>query len=182
MTKFMLPVGRIVQGGPTFRQDKDMQGRSIPNYFMAVACPKGDCQEVLHVISQATKPMNGFARVVEDEDLVWRVEAEDGDLPANQGKEGFAGCFIFKLNTFIGPMQCYDRECRPINPKLVKRGYFVQVVGTCVANTAGVYLDPDMVQMVCYGPEIMSDPTAAELPNYTIRHHPFIGHYIARVK
>jgi hypothetical protein len=97
--------------------------------------------------------------------FAWKVD--DGDTPDHRSKEGYAGCYIFKFSTTLGIPQCFDRENRPMDPALIKRGYYAEVFATCAPNelpdiNAGVYLNPDMVRFAAYGPEIASGPTVEE--------------------
>lgn len=171
---FRLPPGRIVSGSPTFLQTKDYYGKpkEKPNIFFAVAVPKAYCNEAMGLMFQealgfyhadpriAPEISKGLAGK-----FAWKID--DGDAPDNVKKEGYAGCYVFKFSTTLGVPSCFDRENRPMDPATIKRGYFVEVFVTAAPNelhdqNAGLFLNPNMVRFVAFGPEIMSGPTPEE--------------------
>jgi hypothetical protein len=171
--KMYLPAGRIVQGSPTFKQDKDPQGRpkEKPNWFLAVAVPKTD-PEVGGIINQIMQiAWAGYQSAPQVLEMIkpglagpfhWKIE--DGDGSKAQGKEGYAGCWVFKLSTSLGVISCCNAQNQLIDPSLVKCGYCVDVgisvdINKNVDSTAGVYLNPEMVRLLGYLPEIQSGPT-----------------------
>lgn len=175
--RFVLSGGRIVQGSPTFKQERDPQGRvkDKPNWYMAVAVPKThlSAQAALNTIMQVA--WTGYQSAPQIQQQIqagftgafkWKIE--DGDAPDNAGKEGFAGCWIFKFSTTLGIPPCVDMRYQPIDPGSIRTGYYVDVAVSCSVNgnldhTAGVYLNPDMVLATGQGQEIQIGPSAAQL-------------------
>ncbi len=104
---------------------------------------------------------------------VFTFKVKDGDGvdrngKSNADKEGFAGHWVVSFASSYAP-----KIVRPNNgswetltdPASVKRGYYVRVAGSVSgndsANTPGVYMNLDMVELVGYGPEIVGGPDAA---------------------
>lgn len=177
-TPFFLPPGRVVQGSLYDLQTKDQQGRprDKPTIFFAVAVPKTDpgVAEVLSIINTtAWEHYKNIPHIAEQLKLglgavnfAWKVE--DGDAVKNNGREGFAGCWVFRFSTSIYPVKTGDSNGNPIDPAMIKRGYYVDVVGNCAANeltdkNAGVYLNPNGVRLLGYGQEIQDGPTVGQM-------------------
>jgi hypothetical protein len=177
---FNLPLSRIVSGSPTFKQEKDMQGnlKKVPNWWMMVATPKdphnnqGPVNVALGTIMgcaaagyQAYPDISARLRNGLAGGFKWKIE--DGDSPENVGKEGCAGCWLFKFSTTFGAMQCCDANGTPIDPALVKTGYYVEMNCSVDINgnkdhTAGVYLNPVWVRLVATATEIRSGVSPQE--------------------
>jgi hypothetical protein len=174
--KFNLPPGRIVSGSPTFKQDKDLQGKpkEHPSWFMAVGVPKNSpgVDDVINLIRNVAA--GGYAQnaaIMQRINLGlrggFRWKIDDGDNPEdpkNRGKEGWAGCWIFKFSTSLGVMNCCNAQNQQIDPALVKTGYWVDVQGSTAINgntdhTAGIYLNPGWVRLLWFGQEISSGPS-----------------------
>lgn len=175
---FFLPPGRVVQGSLFELQTKDQQGRERekPNIFFAVAVPKTDPEvaAVLSIINQTAYTYYQNIPHIKEQllqglnapNFAWKVD--DGDSTKNAGREGFAGCWIFRFSTSIFPVRTADSQNNPIDPSMIKRGYYVDVGGNCAANeltdkNAGVYLNPNAVRLLGYGKEISEGPTAAQV-------------------
>ena len=113
---FYIPPSRVVAGSPTFKQDKDTKGKlkEKPNWFIALAVPKSDPQGVaaINVIIQtalagyanhqptlrrihASLVNGGFNPDIPGA-FRWKIEDGDGE---KRSREGYAGCWIFKLST-----------------------------------------------------------------------------------
>lgn len=186
-TNFTLPPGRIISGSPTFKQEKDMSGRlkEKPNFWMAVAVPKTSpgVAEVMGLLFQIAQ--SGYAanqqvlqRISQGlgDQFSWKID--DGDSQKWQGKEGAAGCYIFKFSTTLGIMNCCDQNMQQIDAHAVKCGHWVEVSGNADVNgqqdhTAGLYLNPSWVKhFPGYGEEILSGPTPqqafANSPQYQL--------------
>lgn len=189
--RFTLPVGRIVSGSPTFKQTTDPQGRpkAKPNWFMAVAVQKTALWESPNAPQPGVADsnidgaigmlfnhaLNGYASNPQVTAMIqqglnggFRWKIEDGDAPANAGKEGYAGCWIFKFSTTLGVPPCFGPDNTPMAPEDIKCGYWVAVnlsssINGNQDNTAGIYLNPNGVQLVAAGPEIVSGPSAEQM-------------------
>jgi hypothetical protein len=176
-TPINIPPGRLVQGSTTEVETVDRFNNNAPldkpRKYMGIAVPKTD-PTVDHVLGQiyavgvagyqSVAPV--FAEVqkwLATEKFSWKVE--DGDHPDNAGKEGFAGCWIFKFGTtLLDKPACCDANQQPIDPALIKRGYYVDGYATCQINgkmdrTAGVYLNPVGLRLLGPGVEIQSGPS-----------------------
>jgi hypothetical protein len=175
--RFIISGGRIVQGSPTFKQDKDYYGKpkEKPNWFLAVAVPKGhpSASTALNTIMQIA--WNGYQNAPNILQQIqaglggnFRWKVEDGDAPANAGKEGFAGCWVFNLSTSLGVPPCINMNYQPIDPASVRTGHYADVSVGCLVNglldqNAGVYLNPEMIMVTGLGQEIQSGSPAQQL-------------------
>lgn len=110
--------------------------------------------------------------------FAWKIQDGDGNDKNGKSvanKPGFAGHYIFKMATRFQP-SCYhygkyDPSQRIPNPAdVIKPGYFVRVSGTIAGNgvganagqaVPGLYVSPNMIELIAYGQEIVSGPDAA---------------------
>lgn len=176
--QFYLPPGRIVMGDTSTLQTKDQQGRDRehPTIFFGVAVPKTDprVDAILGTINQVAwthyQNMPAIKAQLQQglnaPNFAWKVD--DGDSDKNKDREGFAGCWIFRFATSIHPIKCGDSKDQPIDPSMIKCGYYVDVVGSVAPNglvdkNAGVYLNPNGVRLLGYGKEIQSGPSLGQL-------------------
>jgi hypothetical protein len=174
---FFLPPGRVVMGSLYDLQTKDQQGRERekPNIFFGVAVPKTDPEvaAVLNIINQTawghyqniTHIADQLKQGLDAPNFAWKVE--DGDSKKNAGREGFAGCWVFRFSTSIYPIKTGDSQNNPIDPSTIKCGYYVDIAGNCAPNeltdkNAGVYLNPVVVRLLGYGKEIQQGPSVAQ--------------------
>src|SRR4030067_596320 len=178
--RLILPPGRIVGGTPTFKQDRDLQGRfkDKPNWWMAVAIPNSSpgidecCQQAINCA------MGGYSahpaiqqKIIAGLKGGFAFKIEDGDDPndaKNRGREGYAGCWIWKLSTHLGVPPCIDQRNVPMDPAHIKCGYYVDVAISIECNgntdhTAGIYVNQEMVRLLGFGPEIISGPTPEQV-------------------
>lgn len=176
-TPFFLPPGRIVNGSVYELQTEDQHGKTKekPNIYFGVAVPKTDpgVAEVLQIINQVAYGYYGntalkdqLALGLNAPNFSWKVD--DGDLEKNKGKEGFAGCWVFRFSTSIFPIKTADSQNNPIDPKMVETGYYIDVAGSCAPNelmdkNAGVYLNPNGVRLLGYAPIILQGPSVSQL-------------------
>lgn len=112
---------------------------------------------------------------------------DDGEELAN--KPGFAGNWVFKFATRYAPQLChygkYDPRDRIVNimdatntkivtsvDDIIKKGYFIRVAGTVDGNgvqpgekeaVPGMYLSPNLVELVAFGDVIIGGPDAAAI-------------------
>ncbi len=169
--QFLTPVGRIVMGSIAEGRTTDQQGRPLTTlqgqpktqYFIGLAVPKNSpdwepfWQQIV-AIGQRDWPGGqwntpGFA---------WKVL--DGDTVQNNPH--CAGHYLIKMTSGFAPT-CVDTANNPIDPTIVKRGYWVRcyvgVKGNDNTQKPGVYVNHELIQLVGYGEEIVggTDPNQA---------------------
>lgn len=106
-------------------------------------------------------------------DFAWKVTDGDSQIPNKKGvkpcdREGYAGHWVVAFSSSFAPKVCNaDGSNKMYDPKAIKCGHFVQVLGTVDGNNSpnqpGVYINHDWVAHSGYGEEIHngSDPSAA---------------------
>lgn len=185
---FTTPVGRLLQGDLFVPNTKDMQGNPLTNqngepredYYIAVAFDKQDPGfNDLWSIMQAAAQEGFPGGQSQGANFSWKLI--DGDTAVDRNnkpyseREGFAGHWVVKFSTSFAP-EVYDTNCnRIVDKNAVKRGYYIMIHGSTVANgqvqQPGIYMNYSMVQLVGYGNEIRggADPheTFANRPAYT---------------
>ena len=173
----LTPVGRMVQGNPFEAQTTNMtgqplvdkQGQPRSQYFFAIAIPKTDPEFAamwtkVQTIAQAGFPGGESGLPT----FSWKYT--DGDLPEHKDKEGFPGHHILKCTGGFAP-KVYQLNgsdyVEVIDPAQLKRGFYIRAYITPRANGSaanpGVYLNPSMVEIVGYGPEIIGGPSGQEV-------------------
>lgn len=108
-------------------------------------------------------------------------DGRDTNGENNADKEGFAGHWVLRFSSSM-PFKGYMHpdKTQLENPgQVIKRGYFARVALSSTPNTGetpGIYLNPDMILCVGYGPVIiggkdfdtafkgLNDPTAGYVP------------------
>jgi hypothetical protein len=112
-----------------------------------------------HVLAHAQKFLSD-----PNANFAWKIS--DGDKPNKKGKlnPNAAGCWVFNFQTTL-PIAACDNLNKTIDPALVKRGFYVDVAASLSWNkltddNAGIYLNPDIVRLLGYGPEIFGGPDA----------------------
>ena len=179
--------GRLVQGDcfvgrKTNKQGqplgKDAQGNDKQNFYIGVAIPKTDpwfvneLWPIMNACGKAGYPhlFNTNGECVR-QDFSWKFL--DGDTAIDeQGKpyserEGFAGHYVLRFSSSFAPKVYTARGEQLItDPNMVKRGYYVRVVGSVKDNapsqSPGVYLNMYMIELCGYGPEIVGGPDAQQ--------------------
>lgn len=177
------PVGRFVMGDLFIGSDKDMNGRPRltqdgkpkMTFFIGLAVAKNDpgfapLWQQIAGVAQRDFPDGSDRRA----DFAWKVVDGDAKYP---DKDWARGQWIFRLSSMYPPKVynaanppqqiVYD----PANPQAirahVKRGDFIRVQMSFEGNDdrqkPGIYLNAEMVQVVGFGPEIVSGPSAAEV-------------------
>ena len=157
MTEFLSPVARMVQGGCTLQDKKDMktgqpvrddQGNVIKETFIAIAIRKDDpgLMPFYNLFVQTARAE--FPHLFDAQGqcthqrFAWKIQDGDGRDQNGQSvanKPGFAGHYIFKMTTRFAP-KCfhygkYDVSQQIQNPDdVIKKGYFVRVGGTISGN------------------------------------------------
>jgi hypothetical protein len=176
-----------VKNDPTTNKPKlDDQGQPIKECFIALAIRKDDpglpaFYQAIVQQARADFPtlFDANGNCVHPQ-FAWKIQ--DGDGVDQSGKSvkdkpGFAGHFIFKLGTQFLP-KCYhagkyDPTQMIQNPhEVIKRGYYIRVNlqvrgnGVTVADRTkkpGMFLSPNLVELVAYGEEIVGGPDAAKV-------------------
>jgi hypothetical protein len=186
----LTPVGRLVAGDVFKANTVDPQGRPLtiksgPNagqprteYYFAIAIPKTDPTyntEVLAKLQAAAKA--GFPTMFDANgqcvrpDFAWKVVDGDSNVPNQNNtipstKEGYPGHWVLSFKGGFAP-KAYTKggEAVITDPEQLKRGYYIRVYGSVAANgdmqKPGVFLNPNMVELVGYGDEINSGPDGA---------------------
>ena len=180
------PVGRLISGDPWTKQTTDANNREIPpekqSFWFAVAIEKSapGMNEMLGLMFKAAQAGYGQAPQIMAQinmglaatAFSWKIV--DGDeMRANpttgaqepRWKHG-KGCWVVKFSTTLPIASAKYQNGVPTycDPSEIKRGYFVTVPFSTSANgnmdhTAGVYLNPQTVCLVGFGPEIVGGPS-----------------------
>ena len=170
----MTPVGRIVSGHPATENTTgyqnapliDKQGNPKSEFFFALAVEQNDpnwepfWQQIV-AVAQRDFPAGQWQQPY----FKWKVS--NGNDPKYQGKEGYAGHHIINLKSGFAP-SLHDIQCNQIDGSRIKRGDYVRVQISVQGNgdttqNAGLFLNPSMVQLCGYGPEILTGPSAQEV-------------------
>jgi hypothetical protein len=180
------PVGRLISGDPWTKQTTDANNRPIPedkqSFWFAVAIEKNapGMNEMLRLMFKAAQAGYGQAPQImaqinmglDATAFSWKIV--DGDeMRANpttgaqepRWKHG-QGCWVVKFSTTLPIASAKYQGGVPTycDPSEIKRGYYVTVPFSTSANgnmdhTAGVYLNPQTVCLVGFGPEIVGGPS-----------------------
>ena len=163
----------------------DADGQPIKECFIALAIRKDDpgLPAFYQAIVDQAKAEFGHLFNAQGQmthpQFAWKIQ--DGDGTDYQGKsvadkEGWPGHWIFKMATRYLP-RCfhagkYDPTQMIQNPEqVIKRGYYirvnVRVSGNGVKaddrlNKPGMYLSPNLIELVAYGQEIIGGPDASK--------------------
>jgi hypothetical protein len=166
---------RVVKTGPN-------AGQPAPQFFVAVAFPKMNPRNpaVPNAEIDAFRAM--LDRVARAEwphlfptpggpcvNPLFTIKVKDGDGVDRQGKsnaekEGFAGHWVVSFASSYAPKVVQSTSpgvwATLTDPASVKRGYYVRVAGSTSSNdnaqNPGLYVNLDMIELVAYGPEIVS--------------------------
>jgi hypothetical protein len=161
--QFLTPVGRLVQGSPFEKQEKNMAGQPLmtkagtptQRYFVAVAFPKLNAQ------GQPDPVFGAFYQLMVNEakrsfpnlfdatgrcvhpGFSWKLIDGDSTLPDQSGKapntkEGFPGHWVVRFQSSFPPKCFYAGRYEPHmqiqDPNAIRRGYYVRVSGTMEGN------------------------------------------------
>ena len=180
------PVGRLISGDPWVKQTTDANNREIPpekqSFWFAVAIEKNapGMNEMLGLMFKAAQAGYGQAPHIMAQinmglaatAFSWKI-ADGDEMRANpttgaqepRWKHG-KGCWIAKFSTTLQIASAKYNGAVPAycDPSEIKRGYYVTVPFSTSANgnmdhTAGVYLNPQTVCLVGFGPEIVGGPS-----------------------
>lgn len=188
--EFLTPVGRVVQGHPLDKQDKNMQGQPLmtqsgqptQRFFVALAFQKTDASfgqlfGLMQQVAQASFP--GMTLLPPSDPrcrFSWKIADGDGmddNGKPNANKPGFAGCWVVKFQSSYMPKCYYAGKYRPedqiTDPKFIKRGWYARIAGTIEgngqANKPGLYMNLSLFEL-CGGTqadEIVSGPDASSV-------------------
>jgi hypothetical protein len=175
-TTLLTPVGRIVWGNPAKprikKDDKTKHpilrdGKQVEQWAFGVAFEKSvfntQIWPAMMAEAQTVYPQ-GFPPA-----FSWKFK--DGDTVDRAGKpysarEGYAGCFVLGISTeaFAPPIYRYENNAyRQINPDEIKCGDYVALNLNIKANkpvdvshTPGLYINPNGIELVGFGTEIVS--------------------------
>ena len=190
-TDFLTPVGRLIQGNPFEGQTTDAKGNPLTvkkgpnkgqprtNYFIGIAVPKTDPTVDAFITTIKAAGRSGMPTLFDESgeclrpDFAWKFEDGDSTVPNKKGiapcdRDGSPGNWIFKLSSGFAP-KCYTAGGASIltDPESIKRGYYIRISGSVVANgdveNPGVYLNHGLVELVGYGPEIVSGPDGSQV-------------------
>jgi hypothetical protein len=180
------PVGRLISGDPWTKQTTDANNREIPpekqSFWFAVAIEKDapGMNEMLGLMFKAAQAGYGQAPQIMAQinmglaatAFSWKIA--DGDEMRANAKTGEQelrwkhgqGCWVVKFSTTLPIASAKYQGGVPTycDPSEIKRGYYVTVPFSTSANgnmdhTAGVYLNPQTVCLVGFGPEIVGGPS-----------------------
>lgn len=175
--KLLTPVGRIVWGHPSkaktqtdpvTRQVKlDKMGQPQQVWSFGLAIPKAEFgQYIWPLMSQeaASAYPNGVPQ-----GFSWKVK--DGDTVDRKGipyanREGYAGHMVLTVSTTTFAPQVFKNEngaYRVLNENEIKCGDFARLnlnmkvnVPTSPTHTPGLYINPNGVEFIAYGQEIIN--------------------------
>lgn len=172
-TYITTPVGRFIMGDaftgsdkdPTGRPRLDQQGKPKTQWFMAIAFPKNDpgfgpMWQQINAVAQRDFPMGEWQRP----EFAWKVVDGDAKYP---DRDECRGCYIVRLSSGFAPTVYNSQNQQIIDPTQCKRGFYVRayisVAGNADRQKPGIYINHHMIQVVGYGEEIVSGPSAAEV-------------------
>ena len=159
-------------------------GQPVQECFMAIAVRKDDPNLAAFYQLFNAQARSSFPHLFDANGncthprFAWKIQDGDGVDKNGQSvanKPGFAGHYIFKMATRYAP-RCfhhgkYDPSQQIQNPDdVIKRGYYVRVSGSIDGNgvganagaaVPGLYVSPNLVELVAFGEEIVSGPDAS---------------------
>lgn len=169
------PVARLVSGSLTEKRATDYQGKPIAEdnqrYQYGVAIRKDDpginacLQSVMQTVwsdfaqSPQTQAIISQFNLAKNSGFSWKIK--DGDTPNNDGKinPNTKGCYVIYFSTSYMTKTC-DQNNRELDANNFYCGCFVQVAFTAVGNgktdnTAGAYMNPQVVRFIAHGEKIV---------------------------
>jgi hypothetical protein len=155
-------------GSPKIGKD----GKPAMQCFFHVAFPKADAafgaiyQQAIQIAHAAFPQLVG-ADGSAPASFAWKIIDGDSQDKNRRGKrpcdkEGFPGHYVMRFTSGFLP-KCINQELQPLtDDKSIKRGDYLRVSLTITDNrpaqTAGLYVNPNMVQFCGYGDAIQSGP------------------------
>lgn len=189
-TQFVTSVGRLLwcnKGGLGVPFDKDKAGKPLVDkngnpkqkFDFGVGYPKGATTHFSQLVADlANGQRSEFGRMIWEEGhrgftngetqrprFAWKIHDGDSTEMDDNGvrwcdKPNHPGNWVFTFSSMF-PINCVDASGKnQIDPATIKRGYYIQVLGSVEANgdsqKPGVYLNHNAVALAGYGPEIVS--------------------------
>jgi len=177
------PAGRIVWGDPSKPQIKKDQrtkqpimkdGKPVEQWAFGVAFSKADFNAYLKPYFDQ-EAYSAYPNGVPS-NFSWKYK--DGDSVDRQGKlysarEGYGGCMVVNISTEAFAPQIFKHEngaYRQISPEEIKCGDYVVLSLNLKVNvprdpthTPGLYVNPNGIEHVGYGPAIQSSANPDEM-------------------
>ncbi len=164
-------LGNLFKGQPKVDQNtkqpvKNQAGEQVMEYGFGLAVPKASITEVWNA-------MHSEALSIYPQGLPpnFAMKYKDGDGPDHNGvpfskREGYAGCLVLNLSTRL-PIKFFRFEngANILINEGIKCGDYVNVQVSIKAHPAqgtwkaGLYMNPNAVQLVGYGTEIVNTPS-----------------------
>ena len=171
------------QGNPLTIKSGPNAGQPRSDYFVAVAVPKDSpdwpaFKALVDAEAKAAWPQGQHSSPKFSNKII-DGDGMDDNGKSNADKPGFAGCWVVRFSSGFAPalwarskvlpehMRSPDPESfvQVTDPSVLKRGYFIRVAGNVAGNnnqqSPGLYMNYNMVELVGYGDEIVSGPTAS---------------------
>lgn len=172
------------QGNPLTIKSGPNAGQPRSDYFVAIAVPKDSPEwpafkALVDAEAKAAWPQGQYNSPKFSNKIIDGDGMDDNGKP-NSDKPGFAGCWVVRFSSGFAPtlwarskvlpehMRSPDPEAfvQVTDPSVLKRGYFIRVAGNVASNqnaqSPGLYMNYNMVELVGYGEEIVSGPTASQ--------------------
>lgn len=170
----LTPVGRIVSGHPATENTTgyqnaplvDKQGNPKSEYYFAIAVEQTNPEweafwNQIVAVAQRDFPGGQWQQPF----FKWKIS--NGNSPEYASKEGYAGHHIINMKSGFAP-SLHDMQCNQIDGSRIKKGDYVRVQISVQGNkdttqNAGLFINPSMVQLCGYGPEILTGPSAQDI-------------------
>ena len=172
------------EGEPLLYKTGDKKGQPAKQWYLALAIPKTAgaqhwAQEAwgLPIWNRGHTDFPGGQGQLPS--FAWKIEDGDSIIPnkkmkKNAEREGFPGNWIVKLSTMASEPKCYTtmgvpagNPARAITAAEIKTGYYVEIFASIdgnddVGRNPGIYINPDMVNLVGFGQEIVGGPDVSQ--------------------
>lgn len=158
---------------------RDKEGNEVQEYCFGLAVPKselatdadykGSIWYAMHAAANALYPSGHVPK-----DFAWKYDDGDGIDHRGQpfaSREGYPGCLIFKLTTQMPPRFFkWENGANMQVSEGIKCGDYVNVQvrikghpARSIQEKAGLYLNPQTIQFVAPGKEIVNAPNADQV-------------------
>lgn len=188
--EILTPAGRMIagdcfRGNTTDAENRPLVVKQGPNagqprteYYVGIAIPKNDPDWPALWASISEVARRDFPTLFDSSgncvspNFAFKVTDGDSQHPNTKGikpadREGYPGHYVLNFSSGFAP-KCYTRGGAAVinNPDDLKRGYYIRISGTVRGNGAiqqpGVFLNLQMIELIGYGPEIVSGKTGTE--------------------
>ncbi len=171
------PAGRLIYGSTTELITKDIQNRPLPDnkhhYYVGVAFSKTDPAVnafLGEVMGYAASEYSAYpaiqTRIQNFLTQDFSMKISDGDVPNKKGtvNENAKGCWVVHMSSTF-PIKCANSRNIDIPNEEIKRGFYVDVYVGLGSNgltddSAGIYINPQIIRLLGYGPEIFGGISA----------------------